>query len=218
MDKPPEQIQQQIAAAAAAAVLEERDRAKAAIRRRRRLRCCSCVGASFLVGAIFSLTLAFTVFKVRGPVIIINRCTSKLDLINGTSRPRPGSNATIRCDVSMKNRNFASFRHGSSTSLVYYRGSLIAESHAPPGNMRARRTARMNVTAYVMLGRVAALPGFGSDVNSGSVRVSWYSRMGGRVKFLILKKHVTVKMKCTGSVDFKKFALTDYHCKQKFKL
>ncbi|KAL1546386.1 hypothetical protein AAHA92_22988 [Salvia divinorum] len=211
MEKPPEQVQQQLAAA----IDEEK---AAALRKRYLLRCCSCAGASLFFVAILAVTLAFTVFRVRGPVFRLNGSTAKLDLINGTHLPRPGSNATIRADVSVKNRNFASFRHGSSTSPVYYRGAAIGEARAPAGNMPARRTARMNVTVEIVMDRVLAQPDFGSDVKAGRATMSWRARVGGRMKFLFIKKHVTMKMNCTATVDVTKMEVAEYNCKPKMKL
>ncbi|XP_057805752.1 late embryogenesis abundant protein At1g64065-like [Salvia miltiorrhiza] len=215
MEKPPEQVQQQLAAAA---VDIDEEKAKAALRKRYLLRCCSCAGASLFFLCIFTVALAFTVFRARAPEFRLNGSTVKLDLINGTGLPRPGSNATILADVSVKNRNFASFRHRSSAAPIYYRGAAIGEARAPPGNLPARRTERMNVTVDVIMDRVVALPGFGSDVESGSVTMSWCARVGGKAKFLIVKKHVTMKMNCTVTVDVAKMAILEYKCKQKIKL
>ncbi|XP_047975049.1 uncharacterized protein LOC125217575 [Salvia hispanica] len=196
MEKPPEQ---------------QLDEEKApSLRRRQLLRCCTCAAASLFFVAILALALAFTVFRVRGPVFVLNGSTAKLDLIPGTRLPRPGSNATIRADVSVRNRNYASFRYGSSASAVYYRGAAIGEARAPPGYMAARRTARMNVTVAIVMERVLAQPGFGEDVEAGRAAMSWRARIGGRMKFWFVKKHVTMKMNCTATVDVVKMVVAEY--------
>ncbi|KAH6813199.1 hypothetical protein C2S51_022217 [Perilla frutescens var. frutescens] len=198
---------------------EEKTAAAGALRKRNFLRCCSCAGALLFFVVILAGTLIFTVFRVRGPALSLNSFTLvKLEVINGTNLPRRGSNATLNADVSMKNRNFVSFRHPITTSTIYYHGVAIGEVRAPAGNMPARRTTRMNVTADIIMDRVVAQPAFGSDMKSGSVQMSWYTRVGGRAKFFFIKKHVTFKMNCTATVNVTAKALQKYKCKPTFKL
>lgn len=223
MEKSSEQVEQQSTTAAElpTTIDEEKTAAAAtagALRKRYFLRCCSCAGAFLFFVAIFVIALLFTVFKVRGPAITLNSSAVKLHLISGTDLPKPGSNATIHADVSVKNRNFVSFRHPVSASTVYYRGAAIGEARAPAGNMPARRTTRMNVTVDIIMDRVVEQPDFGSDFDSGLVSMSWYTRLRGRAKFLFIKKHTTMKMNCTASVNVTTMALAHYRCKPKFKL
>lgn len=221
MEKSSEQVQQQSTAAnePPTTIDEETSIAAAsagALRKRYFLRCCSCAGAFLFFVAIFVVALIFTVFKVRGPAISLNSSAVKVHLINGTDLPEPGSNATIHADVSVKNRNFVSFRHPASASTVYYRDAAIGEARAPAGYMPARRTKRMNVTVDIIMDRVAEQPDFAPDFESGLVSMSWYTRLRGRAKFLFIKKRTTMKMNCTASVNVTTMTLAHYRCKPKF--
>lgn len=188
-------------------------------RRRRCLRCCGCVAAALLIQAAVVVALVFTVFKTRDPVIRLNRATvDRLDLINGTTTPRPGSNMSLTADVSVKNPNYASFRYPNTTTSLFYRGALIGEARGPPGNARARRTLRMNVTVDVVADRVLALPDVGSDLNSGAVTISSYTEIEGRVKIWMVKKHATVRMNCSLTINMTSQAITEQKCKRKVKL
>lgn len=202
----------------AAIIDEEKAVVSRLLRKRYWLRCCSCAGGVLFFLAILTVTLLFTVLRPRDPVIWLNGSTVKLKLISGTSLPQPGSNATINGDVSMKNRNFVSFRHQSTTSPIFYRGVVIGDALAPAGNLPARRTRRMNVTVNIIMDRVMEQPDFGSDVESGYAVMSWYARVRGRAKFLFVKKHVTLKMNCTATVNITGLELAQYKCKPKFKL
>ncbi|KAL3642704.1 hypothetical protein CASFOL_013519 [Castilleja foliolosa] len=148
------------------------------------------------------IALIFTVFKVKDPVIQMNSvAVTRLDLVSGTTTPRPGSNMTLDADVSVKNPNYESFRYQNTTTAIYYRGVLIGEARGPPGRARARRTMRVNVTVDVMTDRVISQPGLGSDINSGLLTMSSYTVVDGRVKILMIRKYVTVRMNCSMTVN-----------------
>ncbi|XP_041995890.1 late embryogenesis abundant protein At1g64065-like [Salvia splendens] len=173
-------------------------------RRRRLLRCCACVGAVLLIQAVVIVILIFTVFKVKDPdpVIRLNGVTvDRLDLINGTTTPQPGSNMSLTADVSVQNPNYASFRYPEMTSSLYYRGTEIGEARGPAGKARARRTARMNVTVEVIADRVTGQPELGSDINSGMLTLGSYTVVGGKVKILMVKKHDRITMNCSLTVN-----------------
>ncbi|KAK4415893.1 hypothetical protein Salat_2696700 [Sesamum alatum] len=188
-------------------------------RRRRWVKCCGCIAAVVLVQAIVVVILIFTVFKVKDPIIRMTGVTvQRLELIAGTTTPRPGSNMTLNAHVSVKNPNYASFKYQNTTTALYYRGTVIGEARVPPGRARARRTMRMNVTVDVMTDRILSQPHLSSDINSGLVAISSYTRVGGRVKMFIIKKHVTVTMNCTITINATSQAIHQHKCKLKVKL
>ncbi|KAL8028161.1 hypothetical protein ABFS82_14G138800 [Erythranthe guttata] len=190
------------------------------IRRRRCLKCCGCAAAVILIQAVVVVILIFTVFKVKEPVIRMNKITVlNLDLVNGTTTtPRPGSNMTLNADVSVKNPNHASFRYMNTTTTLYYRGAVIGEARGPPGSARARRTMRMNVTVEVITDRVLSNPDLGTDINTGLLTMSTYTVVGGRVKMLMIKKHLTVRMNCSMTINITSQAIQEQKCKRKVKL
>ncbi|KAK9279434.1 hypothetical protein L1049_013113 [Liquidambar formosana] len=185
------------------------------IRRKNCIRCCGCIAALMLIQAIVIVILIFTVFRVKDPIIKMNGVTvTKLDLINGTT-PRPGTNMSIIADVSVKNPNVASFKYSNTTTSLYYHGTLVGEARGPPGQAKARRTMRMNITVDIITDRLMSNPNLNSDVASGLLSMSSYSRIGGRVKIMkIIKKHVTVKMNCTLTVNISSQAIQEQKCKR----
>ncbi|KAK6142778.1 hypothetical protein DH2020_023126 [Rehmannia glutinosa] len=117
-----------------------------------------------------------------------------------------------------KNPNYASFRYQNTTTTLYYRGAVIGEARGPPGRAKARRTMRMNVTVDVITDRVLNQPDLGSDINSGLITMSSYTVVGGRVKIFVVKKHVTVRMNCSMTVNITSRAIQQQKCKRKVKL
>ncbi|PSS26304.1 Late embryogenesis abundant protein [Actinidia chinensis var. chinensis] len=189
------------------------------IHRKKCIKCCGCVLAFLLIQIIVVIILIFTVFKVKDPIINLNGVTvEKIDLIEGTTTPRPGSNMTLMTDVSVKNPNVASFKYGNTTTTLYYRGTVIGEAHGPPGRSRARRTARMNITVDIIMDRLTSHPSLKSDMGNGILPMTSFTRVGGRVKMLIIKRHVVVKMNCTMTINITSRAIQEQKCKRKVKL
>lgn len=188
-------------------------------RNRRCLKCCGCFAAFMLIQAVVIVVLIFTVFRVREPRINLNRVIiTRLELING-SIPKPGVNMSLVADVSVKNPNVASFKYSNTTTTLYYHGTVVGEAHGPPGRARPRRTTRMNITVDIIPDRLMSSPNLSTDLTSGVLPMSSYSRIPGRVKMLkIIKKHVTVKMTCTMTVNISSQAIQEQKCKRKVNL
>ncbi|KAL3829697.1 hypothetical protein ACJIZ3_018499 [Penstemon smallii] len=198
---------------------EESAAVSTGIRRKRFIKCCGCAAALLLIQAVIIVILIFTLFRVRDPIIRMNGVTvARLDLISGTNTPRPGSNMTLNADVSVKNPNYASFKYQNTTTVLYYRGVVIGEARGPAGRARARRTMRMNVTVDVITDRILSQPDLGSDVNSGLLSMSTFTRVGGRVKMLIVNRHVTVTMNCSMTVNITSQGIQHQKCKRTVKL
>ncbi|XVF33249.1 hypothetical protein REPUB_Repub17cG0152700 [Reevesia pubescens] len=189
------------------------------IRRNKFIKCCGCISALMIIPAVVIIILIFTVFRVKDPTIKMNGVTvTNLELINGTT-PRPGSNISLIADVSVKNPNVASFKFRNTTTTLYYYGTVVGDARGPAGSAKARRTMRMNITVDIITDRLLASPNLVADVSSGTLTMSSYSRIGGRVNMLnIIKKHVTVTMNCSMTVNISSQAIQEQKCKRKVDL
>lgn len=191
------------------------------IHRKRLVRkCCSCAAAVLLVAAALILILAFTVFKVKNPVITLNGVNiEKLEFVNGTSMPKPGSNMTLRADISVKNLNYASMEYGNTSSSLLYHGTVVGEARGPPGTTRARRTARMNITVDIMTDRIVSQPSLSGDMSKGMLTINSYTRVEGKVKFLkVIEKHLVVKMNCSVSLNVSSRQIQHQECQRRVQL
>ncbi|CAA7016887.1 unnamed protein product [Microthlaspi erraticum] len=190
-------------------------------RRRNGIKCLICVTATSLILVTIVLTLIFTVFRVKDPIIKLNGVTvNGLDSTIGTQIQLLGTNISLIVDVSVKNPNTASFRYSNTTTDIYYKGTVVGEARGPPGKARAHRTVRMNMTVDIMTDRLLSDPGLAREVMlSGLVNVWSYTRVSGKVKILgMVKKNVTVKMNCTMAVNVTRQAIQDVECKKKIDL
>ncbi|CAA2992414.1 uncharacterized protein LOC111388003 [Olea europaea var. sylvestris] len=187
---------------------------------RKCLTCCGCITAIFLILVMIILILVFTVFRVKDPVIKMNSVTIQgVGALLRMNNPRPGINLTVEADVSVKNPNVASFKFSNATTSLYYDSSVIGEAQIPAGQAKARRTLDMNVSIDVMVDKILAVPRLRSDLNSGTLPISSYTKISGKVKIInIIKKHVVVQMNCTMTVNINSQAIEDQNCKRRISI
>lgn len=157
------------------------DRLKAR-RRRNYVQCCGCITAIVLIIVVTFLIFSFTVYNVKVPQLNLNSVT----FINSTPQSNNYSNITLIADVSVKNPNLFTFRFGSSTTLIYYKGTKIGEVTSPPGKAKGRKTLRLNVTVEIMM-----------KMGEKDVNISSFTKLGGKVKVLnLINRKVEVHMNC----------------------
>ncbi|KAK5812523.1 uncharacterized protein LOC108469343 [Gossypium arboreum] len=185
------------------------------VRRKKFVKCFGSVAALAIILAVVIIILIFTVFRVKDPIINMNGvAVTSLELINGTI-PKPGSNISVTADVSVKNPNVASFNYRNTTTTLYYYGKVVGDARGPPGRAKAHRIVRMNITIDIIVDRILASPNLVMDVRSGMLTMVSYSRVGGRINILnIIKRHVTVKMNCSMTVNIFSQAIQQQKCKR----
>ncbi|XWS76954.1 hypothetical protein CRYUN_Cryun01aG0222300 [Craigia yunnanensis] len=139
---------------------------------------------------------------------------TKHELINGTT-PKP---SIIQIE-----------EHHHKSLLLWHSGRGCPRPHGackgPTGRAKAPRgvqrpmTMRMNITVDIITDRLLASPNLVGDVSSGTLTMSSYSRIGGRVNMLnMIKKHVTVKTNCSMTVNISSQAIQEQKCKRKVDL
>ncbi|KAK1282118.1 hypothetical protein QJS10_CPB22g00020 [Acorus calamus] len=172
-------------------------------RHRRSVLCGGCCLSTLVIVGVVVLILALTVFKVKDPELTLNSITiDNLNVDPLTSNSLVSVNATLRTDVSIKNPNHASFRFGNSTTNFYYEGDTVGVAYAPSGKASAQKTLRMNVTVNVLIDQVASDSRLRRDLLNGSVNLTSYTELGGRVNVLgIVKKHIDIALNCSMTMD-----------------
>ncbi|KAJ6710400.1 LATE EMBRYOGENESIS ABUNDANT PROTEIN [Salix koriyanagi] len=173
------------------------------------------VTAIFVVLVTAVIVLRFTVFRVQDPVIKMNGVTiTKLELSNG-STPKPGVNISLIADVSVKNPNFASFKYSSTTTTLYYDRQMVGEARNGPGQARARRTMRMNVSVDIIPDRIMSNPNLNADMSSGMLAMTTYTRVPGRMEIVIVKRNIVVEMRCSMTLNITSQQIQTQKCKRK---
>lgn len=163
------------------------------------------------------LVLMLTVFHVKDPVIKMKNV--KIQGFDALARPNnlgQAVNLTVEADVSVKNPNVASFKFSNTTLSLYYDGNVIGEAQIAAGEARGRRTVDKNFRIDV---KILISPRLKSDLASGVLSISTYTKISGKVKIMnTIKKHVVVQMNCTMTLNTRSQAIQDQNCKRKTSL
>lgn len=163
--------------------------------------CCGCCGSFVVVLGFTILILAFTVFKVKDPTLTLNSLYLE-DINTGFVNQNINFNATLTADISIKNPNVASFKFDNSTTEFYYAGNIVGVGYAGDGNIKAHRTAEMNVTVDVLLDRVGKTNISGMIVEGALVNFTTFTDLKGRVDLWgIYKRDLEILLNCSLSVD-----------------
>lgn len=190
--------------------------------RGRRRRCCliATVVAILLLLAFFIiiLILALTVFKTKQPITELQ--SAKIDGI----APRvtfPAVdiqlNLTLDLQILVKNRNRASFKHGSGKSLLLYRGKQVGVVDIDPGLIPARGSAVLPCRLALQVDELASnLGALIRDVLDGELVMETRTRIPGRVNLLgIFKKHIVATSECQFTVAVLAFKIQSQKCENK---
>ncbi|PON88612.1 Late embryogenesis abundant protein [Trema orientale] len=198
----------------------ENDR-RTALKARRR-RCLIAVGATIIVLImvlfVVILVLALTVFKPKEPKTELLSAA-----VNGVS-PRLSFpvirielNVTLDLKILVRNRNYASFRHGGGKSVLLYREHQVGEADFFPGNIPARGSATLPCRLTIEVDELGSdLGGLISDVLAGELAMETRTRIPGRVTFLgFIKKHVVAVSVCQFTVGLTDLKVRSQVCKSK---
>ncbi|KAL9232903.1 hypothetical protein vseg_007965 [Gypsophila vaccaria] len=177
-------------------------------------RCCSllCLLGTIVTIITLIIILAFTVFKVKEPMMTLDSIRLGMDDVSGLVF-MPGSNITMTVDATVKNRNVGDFKFSNTTSIIFYDGIMVGQAYGPPGVAPARRSMKMNIIVEIVMARLLKAPNITSDLGSGLFTMDSYTRAVGKVKLIIVKKSVVVEMNCTVTFNFTSQEIRDQQCK-----
>ncbi|ERN04297.1 uncharacterized protein LOC18432456 [Amborella trichopoda] len=182
---------------------------------------CSCICLSLLILIVLLiLILAFTVFRARHTTTTVNSIRlAGLDVSLDIPRLRVSLNVSLDLNVSLKNPNKASFKYGNSTTMLYYRGGLVGEASIPSGEIFAGETEVMNLTLTILADRLLSDSYIYSDVVNGSLPLTTYTRISGRVTVMRLFKHHLVSYAyCDVSISIRDQKIENSSCRYRNKL
>lgn len=186
---------------------------------RKYVKCCGCITALTLISAVIVLVLIFTLFWAKSPVLRLNSIRIEgLQEINWKN-VTPNTNLTIYAQVSVKNRNLATFKYRETSTYLFYERNLVGEAWTPPGSVGAKKTEKVNATIDVMVKNMLDVPKLKDDFIAGFMLMNTYTRINGRVKiFNVVKKSVVLKTNCTMKVNFTSYVIQAHTCKRQITI
>lgn len=171
-----------------------------------------------LVVGIVILVLGLTVFKAKRPVTSVNSVSLRdFDLSLDVLALRVRLNVSLDVNVAVKNPNKVGFQFTNSSALLKYRGQVVGEVPIPAGKIGAQQTLSMNITLALMADRLLSNSNLYSDVASGTVPLSTFTRISGHVRILF-KIHVVSYTTCDLYVDVINRRIANQTCHYRTKL
>ncbi|PIA59698.1 hypothetical protein AQUCO_00400534v1 [Aquilegia coerulea] len=174
-----------------------------------------------LLGVIILLIiLYFTVFKPKHPVTTINSIDLEdLQVSFDLPRLRLNLNLTLIVNLSIKNPNKASFIYGNdSTSLLYYRNDVVGQGILPGGKISSGETKVLDTKLVVLADRLIANSNVYTDVVSGMLPLTTYTKISGKVSILNSFKHHLVSYSwCDIVIDVMNQRVSNSGCRYKTK-
>ncbi|XP_010113043.2 uncharacterized protein LOC21405575 [Morus notabilis] len=201
--------------------VEQKTTAKSYSRRRCLITVCGTIILLILILSIILLVLALTVFKPKDPKTEI--ISAALDGISpSVTLPavRIELNVTLDLKILVRNRNHASFRHGTGKSVLLYRGKQVGEVDIAPGNIPARGSATLPCRLTIEVDKLGSeIAGLIGDVLAGELMVETQTRIPGRLTFLgFIKKHAVAVSVCQFTISVREFKVQSQLCKSKAKI
>ncbi|CAI9087944.1 OLC1v1022153C1 [Oldenlandia corymbosa var. corymbosa] len=152
-------------------------------KRRSKWVCWGWVISAVLAIGLLILILSLTVFKAKRPTTTVNSVSLRdfhlsLDIL----RLRVLLNVSVDANIAVHNPNKVSFHYDNSTALLKYRDTQVGEVPIPAGKIGSGQTLPMNVTLTLMADRLLAGNSLFSDVRSGTLVLSTYTRITGDTK------------------------------------
>lgn len=180
---------------------------------------CLAVIAVLLLTILILVILAFTVFKAKKPEITINSVSlSDFHVSVDIARLGVNLNLTLAVAISVKNRNRVGFKYKNSSALLRYHGKVVGEVPVPAGEISAGETKPMNLSLELIGNRFLSDSSFVSDVIKGSLPLSTFTRISGKVRILLFNVHVVSSTSCDFDVNVVGGSIENQTCKYKTKL
>ncbi|KAM5557471.1 late embryogenesis abundant protein [Rosa sericea] len=174
-------------------------------RRKKRIKCLIYI-AVFAVFQIIVITVfALTVMRVKSPKFRIQAIT--VEDLNTTANP----SLTMRfiAEVSVKNPNFGRYKYDQTSISFIYKGTQVGDAVVPQETARTKASRKTIVSGAL----TTVNSNLASDISLGSVTLSTYSKINGKVYLMnMIKKKKSAEMKCTMIVNLTSKQVHDIKC------
>lgn len=179
---------------------------------RRSSKCPVYVLAGLVTLAAIALVFALAVLRVEAPGVELKSVAVK-NLTHGTS-PSPSFNVTLTAEVSVQNKNFGAFNFENGTATVLYEGMVVGDEEFSKAHVESRKTKRMNVTLDVRSDRLWNDKNLSSDISSGSVNLTTYAQVTGKVRVMkVVRRRTTARMNCSMTLNLTSSSIQDLVCR-----
>ncbi|KAK9914357.1 hypothetical protein M0R45_038141 [Rubus argutus] len=178
------------------------------LRRKKRIKCLVYI-AVFAVFQIIVITVfALTVMRVKSPKFRIQSVAVE-DLTTSNTGNNPSLTMRFIAQVSVKNPNFGRYKYDQGLISFTYMGTQVGDVIVPQETARTKSTRKTILTGAV----TTVNSNLAADISSGSVMLSTYSKISGKVYLMnMIKKKKSAEMKCTMTVNLTSKQVQDIKC------
>ncbi|XVE64303.1 hypothetical protein DITRI_Ditri07aG0090200 [Diplodiscus trichospermus] len=182
------------------------------LKRKKRMKLLAYAAAFVIFQTIVILVFSLTVMRIKNPKFRVRSMT--VEDLNHTSAPNPPSfNVKFNAEVTVKNTNFGHFKFDNTTISFDYGGVQVGEAFVAKGRAKARSTKKMNVTVELNSNNILDISNLESDISSGFLTLTSYSKLSGKVHLMkLIKKKKSAQMGCTMTVNLVSRAIQDVMC------
>ncbi|KAG6551354.1 hypothetical protein Mapa_007140 [Marchantia paleacea] len=179
---------------------------------------CAILIGFIIVVVIIIVVLALTVFKVRDPEVTVN--SLELTSFSLTFPPSgPMLSFVLDIDVTVKNRNHASFKYQASTAYLYYRSVGIGSAPISAGKVGARSSTVIATQVTIDASAFIGNPNLPSDITAGVIPLLVTTSLPGQINVAsIVKHHATSTANCQLSIFTQTATVGALTCNYKLKL
>ncbi|XP_028808552.1 uncharacterized protein LOC114763118 [Neltuma alba] len=187
---------------------------------RKRTLCLAVTAALVIAIVIIIVILGFTVFKPKRPVENVDSITlQEMHVGLDVAKLIVDLNITLGIEVSISNPNHVGFKYSDSNALLNYRGQLVGEAPIPAGEITAGGNQTIKVSLTIMANRLLSNSHLLSDYFSGSLPLSTWITISGKVSILgLIHVHVVSTSSCDFAIDISNNTIGHKECRYKTKL
>ncbi|KAL6123166.1 hypothetical protein ACLB2K_075689 [Fragaria x ananassa] len=121
----------------------------------------------------------------------------------------PSLSMSFVAEVSVKNPNFGRYKYDQTSISFIYEGTQVGDAVVPKATARTKATRKEIVSGAVK----TVNSNLASDISAGSVTLSTYSKINGKVYLMnMIKKKKSAEMKCTMVVHLSSKQVQDIKC------
>ncbi|XP_074306220.1 uncharacterized protein LOC141641458 [Silene latifolia] len=183
-----------------------------------------CLGSCMVILLIIApilIILSLTVFKIKAPKIEL--VSSSVDgIAQSFSFPtfKVHLNITLNLTLMVHNPNHVSFKAGQGDASVFYMSNQVADVLTEPGLIPSKGSATLICLLTLETDQFTA-SGFmplANDIMAGELGLDVKTRIPGRAKILVFRKHVVTTSDCQIVIGLHDMQVISQDCKQHAKL
>ncbi|GMJ06493.1 hypothetical protein like AT2G46150 [Hibiscus trionum] len=159
--------------------------------------------AVFQTGVL--LVFGLIVMRTKNPKFRV-RAGSFVDAaFNVGTEASPSFDIRMNTQFTVKNTNFGDFKYGVGSVTFAYRGTTVGEATIERSRVGIRSTKKVDIVVELSSSSLSLNTTnreLGSDINSGVLPLTSYSKLEGKIHLMkVIKRKKSAQMNCTMEID-----------------